>query len=108
MYKIVLTIPENHSDRMMDAIDSVLGEVYPGYRRAFCITDSIGTWIPTDGSDPFIGEKGIISTVKEKRLEFVVSDERLKEVLTVISEVHPYEQPAIDVIPLKEWRSYLE
>ena len=107
MYKIVLTIPEDYSDRIMDAIDSVLGEIYPGYRRAFCITDSIGTWIPTEGSDPFIGENGKISVVKEKRLEFVVTDEKLKDVLTVISDVHPYEQPAIDVIPLKEWKSYL-
>lgn len=108
MYKIILTVPDDYCDRMMDAITEVLGEVYPGYKRAFCITDSIGTWIPTENSNPFIGQHGKIAVVKEKRLEFITTDEKLKDVLSVIALTHPYEEPAIDVIECREWRSYLE
>ena len=31
----------------------------------------------------------------------------IKKVLRAIEEYHPYEEPGVDVIPCKGWRSYL-
>ena len=107
IYKIAVSVPSESLDILMDALDEVMDPIYPGYRRCFSISDVIGTWIPVEGSDPYIGEIDMISRVEEKRIEFAVRDYDLQEVLRVIDRVHPYEEPAVDVIPMKAWRSYL-
>jgi len=107
IYKVIVTVPDDSADLLMDAISEVNEQPYPGYERVFSISDSVGTWIPVYGSNPTVGEEGVISRVPEKRLEFVVKEENLKKVLTVIDEYHPYEEPAVDVIPCRGWRSYL-
>ena len=107
IYKISVSVPADHMDILMDALDETIDPVYPGYRRCFSISDVVGTWIPMEGSDPYIGEVDMISRVEEKRIEFAVRDYDLKEALRVIDRVHPYEEPAVDVIPMRAWRSYL-
>lgn len=92
---------------MMDAIDSVIEPFYPGYRRCFCITECKGTWVAQEGSDPYLGKIGEIEVAEEIKLEFMIREEFLRTVLKKISEVHPYEEPAIDVIPCYGWRSCL-
>ena len=108
IYKISVSTPAEYLDILMDALDEVIDPIYPGYRRCFSISDVIGTWIPTEGSEPFIGEINMISREEEKRLEFAVRDYDLQEALRTIDRVHPYEEPMVDVIPMKAWRSYLD
>lgn len=107
IYKVAVSVPTEHLDRLMDAIDGVMGPLYPGYRRCFSMTDTVGTWVPEEGSDPFIGDVGKVATVKETRIEFAVRDEDLERVLRTIDRMHPYEEPAVDVIPMIAWRSLL-
>ena len=107
VYKVSVTVPEDSADVLMDAISEANEQLYPGYERVFTITDVVGTWVPVYGSNPTIGEEGIISHVAEKKLEFLVKEKDLKKVLRAIVEYHPYEEPAVDVIPCQGWRSYL-
>ena len=107
IYKVTVTVPEDSAELLMDAISEVNEQPYPGYERVFTVTDVTGTWIPVYGSHPAIGEEGVISRVAEKKLEFIVKEENLKRVLQVIDEYHPYEEPGVDVIPCRGWRSYL-
>ena len=92
----------------MDAIDGAAQWVSPKYRRAFSITDVTGTWIPMPGSDPFIGEEGLVSYADEKKIECIIKAESLERVLKAIDLAHPYEEPAVDVLPCKYWRDYCE
>lgn len=107
IYGIAVDVPEEFLDRLMDAIDAVMEPVYPGYRRCFSYFPVTGTWIPQEGSDPYDGEIGKISRADEIRLKFVCRKEDLERVLSVIDEMHPYEEPAVDVIPQMAWRSLL-
>ncbi len=106
-YKIIVYIPAEFSEELMDRITDVTEPFYRGYRRCFSISDAKGTWIPELGSKPYSGTIGEIETVDEKRIEFIVRREQLKTVLHVIEEVHPYEEPMVDVIPCLGWRSLL-
>ncbi|MCQ2084803.1 MAG: hypothetical protein MJZ21_01490 [archaeon] len=92
----------------MDAIDSVLEPVYPGYRRCFYYMPVKGTWIPVEGSNPYDGKIGEISVADEVHLKFVCRKEDLSKVLKKIDEVHPYEEPAVDVVPQLGWRSLID
>ena len=60
----------------------------------------IGTWRPLPGTDPFIGEEGMISEEEELKVEVTVKGNRLDETLEAIKAVHPYEEPVINVIEL--------
>ena len=107
VFKICVYVPVEYSDRMMDAIDSVIEPLYPGYRRAFSITEVTGTWKPLKGSHPYIGRPGKIETAQEHKIEFIVKENDLKRVLLKIREVHPYEEPMVDVSPTYAWKSML-
>lgn len=106
-YKVAVTVPEADAELLMDAISEVNEQPYPGYDRVFTVSDVIGTWIPLEGSHPAIGQEGMITRVHEKKVEFVVRKENIGRVLETIVERHPYEEPAIDVIPCLGWKSLL-
>jgi hypothetical protein len=107
-YKISVTIPPEYKDIMMDAVNDSMRQIYPGYDRAFSITNSTGTWRPLEGSNPFIGKVGEISVEEEVRIEFAVASEDLKNVVLAIRKVHPYEEPAIDILPMLLWKDVID
>ena len=107
VFKICVHVPDEMADEMMDAIDEIVTPVYPGYRRTFSVSDTTGTWKPMKGSHPYKGRPGKIETVKEKKIEFIVKEMDLRPVLKRIREIHPYEEPMIDVSPTYAWKSML-
>ena len=63
-------------------------------------TKCIGTFKPTDEANPYIGKKNNLEFLEEEKLEVVCDIKLVKRVITKLREVHPYEEPAIDIIPL--------
>ena len=51
-------------------------------------------------NNPYIGEKNKLEFVEEEKLEVRCDISIVKKVLKRLREVHPYEEPAIDIIPL--------
>lgn len=107
MFKIRVPVPEDHAERLMDAIDANMEPVYPGYTRTFSIIRSRGTWVSKEGSKPFIGKLNEAVYVEELILEFAVYEKDLKDVLRTIEKEHPYEEPGVDVIEMIPWRTLL-
>jgi len=103
-YKIVVYIPEEYSEKMMEAVNSIIEPFYPGYDMCFSICRVTGTWRPLEGSHPFLGKIGTIERAEELRIEFIIRQEDAEKVLRTILDIHPYEEPAIDVIPCRGWR----
>ena len=60
----------------------------------------IGTFKPTNDANPYIGEKNNLEFVEEEKLEVVCNVKKVKDVVSTLRKVHPYEEPAIDIIPL--------
>lgn len=106
-YKISLTIPADRADELMDAVNGAMQQIYPGYDRVFSLTGTVGTWRSLEGSDPFIGKAGEISVEEEVRIDFAVKAEDLKEVILAVRRVHPYEEPAIDIMPMILWKDVI-
>ena len=106
-YKISVTIPPEHKDRLLDEINASMRQIYPGYDRVFSIARTEGTWRPLEGSDPFIGKAGEIAVEEELRIDFAVMAEDLKEVILAIRRAHPYEEPAIDIMPMLLWKDIM-
>lgn len=51
-------------------------------------------------ANPYLGEKNRLEIVEEEKLEFVCDIEKVKRVIQELRKAHPYEEPAIDIIPL--------
>jgi len=106
-FKVSVTIPPEYKDKLLDEINGSIRQIYPGYDRAFSVSETEGTWRPLAGSDPFIGKVGEITVEKELRIDFAVKAEDLKEAILAIRRVHPYEEPGIDIMPLILWKDVI-
>ncbi|MDO5853947.1 MAG: divalent cation tolerance protein CutA [Thermoplasmata archaeon] len=106
-YRIGVNIPVGTEESFMDSVNAVMHPLYPGYDRCFCWWTVNGTWRPLEGSSPFQGRVGEIERSQETRIEFAVLAEDLEAVVSRIVEIHPYEEPAIDIIPIIPWKDVL-
>ena len=106
-YKISVAIPADHMDKLMDAVNEAMQQIYPGYDRVFSVTNTKGTWRPLEGADPFIGSIGEVAVEDELRIDFAIKAEDLKKVVLAIRKVHPYEEPAIDILPMVLWKDII-
>ncbi|MDO5862380.1 MAG: divalent cation tolerance protein CutA [Thermoplasmata archaeon] len=104
-YRIGVNIPVGTEQGFMDAVNEVMTPLYPGYDRCFCWWTVNGTWRCLEGSNPYQGKVGEIEESPETRIEFAIRAEDLERVVSRIAEIHPYEEPAIDVIPIIPWKS---
>ena len=99
-FKLEIFIPETHFTELRKALQSVDAGHIGNYDCCLSYSRVIGSWRTLADTDPFIGEEGIISEEEELKVEVTVSSKRLDETIAAIKEVHPYEEPVINVIEL--------
>ena len=99
--KIVVFVPESHTDAVRDA----MGKAGAGKigKYTFCSFSSKGTgrFKPEDGAHPAIGEVGKLESVQEERIEVICDRNLMEDVITAIKKVHPYEEVALDIYSLE-------
>jgi len=105
--KIIVTIPIANVGEVRNAICEAGAGIIGNYRHCSTSTKCIGTFKPTDKANPYIGSKNKLEFVEEEKLEVVCDIELVKNVITKLYEVHPYEQPGIDIIPLIDEEVFL-
>ena len=100
--KIIVTIPIENVNEVRSAICEAGAGVIGNYTYCSMSTKCIGTFKPTDEANPYIGEKNKLEFVEEEKLEVICDVKLVKDVILKIREVHPYEEPGIDIVPLIE------
>ena len=98
--KIIVTVPKENLEEVRKSICNAGAGVIGNYTFCSTTTNSIGTFIPNDDAHPYIGEQNKLEYVQEEKLEVVCDISKVKEVIRELRKVHPYEEPAIDIIPL--------
>ena len=98
--KIVVTIPVDNVDEVRNAICEEGAGVIGNYTYCSMSTKCIGTFKPNDDANPYIGKNNKLEFVEEEKLEVVCDINNVKRVIKKLRETHPYEEPAIDIIPL--------
>jgi len=99
--KVVVFVPEADLEKVCDAMFQAGAGRIGNYERCSFRTPGTGTFLGNEASNPVVGEKGILETVAEIRLEVVVPNARLQSVIAAIRSAHSYEEPAFDIYPLK-------
>jgi hypothetical protein len=100
MVKIVVTVPESHTEVVRQAMGDAGAGVIGKYHHCCAIVKQVGYSIPDEGANPTIGTIGKLEKIIEDRIEAPVEREKLKQVAAAIRQVHPYEEPVIDAYPL--------
>lgn len=98
--KISVTIPPENVSEVRNAICDFGAGIIGNYTYCSMSTKCIGTFKPNDEANPYIGENNKLEFVEEEKLEVVCDVDNVKTVIKKLMEAHPYEEPAIDIIPL--------
>ncbi len=101
VFKVATYVPFDSVDNVRKAMgDSGCGHI-GNYSHCTFSSEGKGQFKPLEGTNPYIGETGVIETVNEIKIETVVNEKNLSKVIKVINDSHPYEEPAIDIIPME-------
>jgi hypothetical protein len=84
-----------------DAIFKAGGGEIGDYTNCSFRTAGTGTFKGNQNSSPSIGRKGEFVKTPEIKLEIIVDSWNLSKVISAVKEVHPYEEPAFDIVSLE-------
>lgn len=102
MYKLCVLVPEPQLEQVKQALFAAGAGRMGNYDSCCWQVLGRGQFRPLAGSDPFLGQQGKLETIAEYKIEMVVADELIADVVRVLRAVHPYEEPAYDLWPLVE------
>jgi len=97
VYKLAFFVPASHVDVVKEAVFAAGGGRIGDYDHCAWQTLGQGQFRPLDGSQPFIGQAGEVEVVEEWKVELVVADDLIAQVVAALKQSHPYETPAYEV-----------
>ena len=98
--KIIVTVPTEKLEDVRMAVCNAGAWIIGNYTFCSMTTKTVGTFIPNNKANPYIWEQNKLEYVDEEKLEVLCDISKVKNVLKELRKVHPYEEPAIDIIPL--------
>ena len=99
--KLSVFVPLSHVDKVAESIYQAGGGMIGEYSNCSFRTTGTGTFKGSDQSNPSIGKKSVVESVEEVKLEVLIDHWKLNQVIRAMKKVHPYEEVAYDVFPLK-------
>jgi len=101
LLKLMVFVPKTHAEQVRDALGKAGAGHIGNYSHCTFQTEGHGTFMPLEGTDPFIGSTNKLEIVDEFKMETVVKEKDLHRVITAMKKAHPYEEVAYDLFPLK-------
>ncbi|MFD0682651.1 MULTISPECIES: Nif3-like dinuclear metal center hexameric protein [unclassified Paenibacillus] len=98
--KLVVFVPVDHVERVREALFQAGAGWIGKYSHCSFNNEGTGTFVPEEGSEPFIGQQGKLEKVQEIRLETIVPQSVEKRVVQAMLKAHPYEEVAYDLYQL--------
>ncbi|MFC7681519.1 Nif3-like dinuclear metal center hexameric protein [Paenibacillus sp. GCM10028914] len=98
--KLVVFVPKSHHQEVLDALLNAGAGAIGNYSHCSFNIEGFGTFIPGEGTDPFVGKQGKLERVDEVRIETIVPLNVRNKVVQAMLKAHPYEEVAYDLYPL--------
>jgi dinuclear metal center YbgI/SA1388 family protein len=99
-HKVAVFVPEDHADKVRAAMCEAGAGTVGEYSYCSFQTPGTGTFVPSKDASPYSGTAGKLNREKEVRLEVLVPENVLNNVLAAMKIAHPYEEVAHDVYTL--------
>ncbi len=106
MHILVVYVPESHIEQVKEALFSANAGKCGHYDRCCWQILGEGQFRPLENSHPFLGKTGEQKSIKEFRLEMIIEDPYIPQVLQSLLKSHPYEEPAYHLLPVKTFTDF--
>lgn len=100
-YRIVTFIPKEYVNPLLRRLKELSLSNLGFYTGCAYFSSGYGHFCALSGSNPFSGKAGECETMEEIRFEFMAKKDELEKAIRMIEEVHPYEEPVIEVYDVK-------
>jgi len=104
LVKIVTFVPRDYEEAVWLAMSGAGAGCIGGYSECGFRVAGIGTFLPGNDTQPFIGEPNRLSRVEETRIETVAPAVSANSIVEALKKAHPYEEVAYDIYPLNNER----
>jgi len=101
LLKFQVYVPEADATKVAEAVYAAGGGKVSAYEECSFTTSGIGTFKPTEGTNPTIGAIGIRESVAEVKMEFMVPAFAKFAVESAARTAHPYEEMAHEWISVE-------
>ena len=98
--KLEIFIPESHLGHLQTPLRTVDAGHIGRYDCCLSYSRVTSCWRPLEGTSPYLGSIGELSTEPELKVEVTCRTERVEETVAAGKAVNPYEGPVINVLPL--------
>jgi dinuclear metal center YbgI/SA1388 family protein len=99
--KLVTYVPTGHEDRVADAMAEAGAGRIGNYDRCSFRSPGIGAFRGNQYATPVVGKTGVLEKVSEVRIEMIVDQWKLPDVMRSLKASHPYEEVAYEVYPVE-------
>ena len=96
-HKIIVFVPKDSANKIRDVINESGVAKIGNYEGCTFSSIGEGRFRPCNGANPFIGEINKVEVVEEVKIEFICPSTKTNDIVDIIKESHPYEEPAIDI-----------
>ena len=103
MYKLTVFVPDSALQQVKSALFAAGAGKIGDYEQCCWQVQGIGQFMPLAGSTPHIGTQDSLEQVDEWRVEMVVAEAHINDVINALKQAHPYETPAYDVIEVLDF-----
>jgi len=100
-FKFIVFVPKDFSGKVLTELENANAGIIGNYSGCTFNTEGYGTFRPLENSNPYVGQKNELHKESEIKIETIVEEKNLENVINKIMKIHPYETPAYDIIPLE-------
>ncbi|WP_379138217.1 Nif3-like dinuclear metal center hexameric protein [Paenibacillus sp. sgz500958] len=97
LFKLVVFVPKTHHEQVLNAVLNAGAGQIGNYSHCSFNIEGYGTFIPQEGTEPFIGQQGKMERAEEMRIETIVPMGIKGKVVQAMLKAHPYEEVAYDL-----------
>lgn len=102
LIKLAVFVPTSHQHDVRVALAEAGAGFIGDYSHCSFRMAGIGTFMPHEGTSPYIGSQGKIEEVSEVKIETIFPESLEKKVISAMHKAHPYEEVAYDIYELAQ------
>ncbi|WP_028295397.1 Nif3-like dinuclear metal center hexameric protein [Olivibacter sitiensis] len=100
-HKLAVFVPHSHADILRNALFAAGAGEIGKYSECSYNLDGYGTYKPSEGAQPYLGDIGLLHKEPELKIEVIYPTYKERAVLIAMYEYHPYEEIAYDIFRLE-------
>ena len=98
--KVTVYVPIQYADVVRTAMFNAGAGHISDYDQCSFNSEGVGTFRALEGTNPYMGEIGILQKEPEIGIEVVVRKAGIRKLLNAVDAAHPYEEVAYDLVAL--------